>query len=52
MGLFWRKKEDKKDSVVLDKLEKSRQVTAKMFDFIFCTGVAVTIGYMYAKLNM
>lgn len=52
MGLFRGKKEEKKDSVVLDKLEKSRQVTAKMFDFIFCAGVAVTVGYMYAKLNM
>lgn len=52
MGLFRGKKEEKKDSVVLDKLEKSRQVTAKMFDFIFCAGIAVAVGYMYAKLNM
>lgn len=63
MSLFRGKKEEKKDSVVLenhenkdsvilDKLEKSRQVTVKMFDFIFCAGVAVTVGYMYAKLNM
>jgi|DEB0MinimDraft_4_1074332.scaffolds.fasta_scaffold284087_1 hypothetical protein len=52
MGLFRGKREEKKDSVVLDKLEKSRQVSAKMFDFIFCAGVAGAIGYMYAKLNM
>lgn len=52
MGLFRGKREEKKDSVVLDKLEKSRQVSAKMFDFIFCAGVAVAVGYMFAKLNM
>lgn len=55
MGLFRGKKEEKeekKDSVVLDQLEKSRQVTTKMFDFIFCAGVAVVAGYMYAKLNV
>lgn len=52
MGLFRGKREEKKDSVVLDKLEKSRQVSAQMFDFIFCAGVAVAVGYMFAKLNM
>ena len=51
MRLFRKKKEERKDSV-LDKLEKSRQVTTKMFDYIFCAGVAVTVGYLYAKLNM
>lgn len=52
MKLFSGKKEVKKDSVILDKIEKSRQVTTKMFDFIFCAAVAVTAGYMYAKLNI
>lgn len=51
MGLFRGKKEEKMESVVLDQLEKSRQVTVKMFDFIFCAGVAVCVGYMYAKLS-
>jgi len=52
MGLFRGKKEEKKDSVVLDKLEKSRKVTTKMFDFIFCAGLSVVVGYTYAQLNM
>ena len=51
MKLFRGKKEEK-DSVVLDNLEKSRKVTVKMFDFIFCAGVAMCTGYIYAKLNM
>jgi len=52
--MSWRrtKKEEKKDSVVLDQIEKSRQVTAKLFDFIFCAAVAMGAGYAYAKLNM
>jgi hypothetical protein len=52
MRLFGGKKEEKKESIVLDKLEKSRRVTAKLFDFIFCAGVAIGVGYMYAKLDM
>lgn len=37
------------DSVVLDKAEKSRKYTAKQFDFVFCAGIALMIGYTYAK---
>ena len=51
MGLL-RGKKEKAESVVLDKLNKSRQVTAKMFDYIFCASVAVAVGYIYAKLNI
>ena len=49
---FFSGKKEKVDSVVLDKLNKSRQVTTKMFDFIFCTGIAIAAGYIYAKLNI
>lgn len=52
MNLLRGKKEDKKDSVVLDKLDKSIQFTTKMFDFIFCAAMAVGVGYMYGRLSM
>lgn len=52
MRFFGKKKEESQNSVVLDSLDKGKQFTAKMFDFIFCSGVALTIGYVYAKYNM
>lgn len=52
MSLLRGKKEEKKDSVVLDKLDKSRQFTVKMFDFIFCAAIAVGVGYVYGRLSM
>jgi hypothetical protein len=51
MGFLSGKKE-KANSVVLEKLDKGRQITTKQFDYLFCTGVALFVGYIYAKLNM
>lgn len=52
MGFWSGKKESKANSIVLENLDKGRQVTAKQFDYLFCTGVALFVGYIYAKLNM
>lgn len=51
MGLLSGKKQ-KANSVVLEKLDKGRQITTKQFDYLFCAGVALFVGYIYAKLNM
>ena len=50
MGFLRGKKDTKPDSVVLDKIDKGRQITAKQFDYLFCTGVALFVGYITGKL--
>ena len=37
------------NSVVLDKAEKSRKYTSKQVDYVFCAGIALMVGYTYAK---
>lgn len=51
MGFFGSKKE-KTNSIVLEKIDQGRQITAQQFDFLFCVGVALYLGYTYAKFNM
>ena len=43
------KKKKKSGSTIIDKPDKK---ITKIFDFILCAGVALTVGYLYAKLNM
>jgi hypothetical protein len=49
MGLI---RKNKSESVVLKNVEKSKKLTLRKFDYVFCTGIALLLGYTLATYKI